>query len=93
MLLNAELGSVPWLEVNLDQAHARERSRFAVVDICAKRKETLKGIRNVRFDLLLEACRCRNVATTTTGMSILGNRSTGILAVLTTATRDTISKA
>ena len=40
------------LEVDLDQADAGQRARFAVVDIRAQGKESLKGVGDVGFDLL-----------------------------------------
>ncbi len=39
------------LEVDADQAHARQRARFDVVDAAAQREEALEGIGDVGFDL------------------------------------------
>ena len=40
------------LEIDLDQAHAGQRSRLDVVDAAAQREEPLEGIRDVGFNLL-----------------------------------------
>ena len=39
-------------EVDLDQAHAGERARLAVIHIGGQRKEALEGVGDVGFDLL-----------------------------------------
>ena len=52
MLLNAAFGIGARLEINLDQAYAGQRTRFAVVHVGGQRKEALKGIGDVRFNLL-----------------------------------------
>jgi hypothetical protein len=40
------------LKINLDQAHARERSRFDVIDAAGQREPALKRIGDIRFNLL-----------------------------------------
>ncbi len=40
------------LEVDLDEAHAGQRARFAVVDVGRESEEPLEGVGNVGFNLL-----------------------------------------
>src|SRR4029077_16813343 len=40
------------LKINLDEAHAGERTRFDVINAAGKGEETFKGVGDVCFDLL-----------------------------------------
>ena len=46
------IGIGAWLEVDLDEAHAGERARFAVVHVGGQREEALEGVGDIGFDLL-----------------------------------------
>ncbi len=46
------VGVSPGLEIDLDQADARQRSRFDVIDSAAQREETFERIGDVGFNLL-----------------------------------------
>ncbi len=51
-IAHCDVGIGARLEVDLDQAHAGERARFAVIDVGAQREEALEGVGDVGFDLL-----------------------------------------
>jgi hypothetical protein len=46
------VGIGTWLEVDLDQAHASERTRFAVVNIRRQPKEAFKRVGDIGLNLL-----------------------------------------
>ena len=52
MLLSGRVGIGARLEVDLDEADAGQRARFAVVDVGGQGEEALEGIGDVGFDLL-----------------------------------------
>jgi hypothetical protein len=83
------IGIEAGLKINLDQAHARQRTRFNVIHAAGQREEALKASGDVRFDLLRRHAG-KNVATTTTGILIGGNKSTGIRTRLVTPTTQVI---
>ncbi len=51
-LADGGIGIGSRLEINLDQAHASQRTRFDVVDVAAQSKKAFEGVGDVAFDLL-----------------------------------------
>ena len=51
-LLKRRVGVGAGLEVDLDEAHAGQRARFAVIHVGGQREEALEGVGDVGFNLL-----------------------------------------